>query len=126
QLIRAIDHEGTLAEQAPPPAGVAVADGSWALYMRRRLPDYQGFLERIRELYRDESVATSRTRIARLSPTAHASHGQRRPGHGPALRQHSLTGSMLAHGSLRRLRGCAPPGRPCLRGSRSTGGGKPR
>ena len=50
QLIRAVDHEGTLTGQA---AYAAVADGSWALYMRRRLPDYQGFLEQMRELYRD-------------------------------------------------------------------------
>ena len=56
QLVRAINHEGTLAGQAPPPAQAAVVDGSWVLYMRRRLPDYQGFLERMRELYRDESV----------------------------------------------------------------------
>ena len=58
-LIRAIDHEGTVVEQAPPPAddGAAVVDGSWVLFMRRRLPDYQGFLERMRALYRDESVA---------------------------------------------------------------------
>ncbi len=32
-------------------------DGSWVLFMRRRLPDYLGFLDRMRELYRDESVA---------------------------------------------------------------------
>jgi hypothetical protein len=61
QLIRAVDHEGTLAGQAPPPGDAAVADGSWVLYMRRRLPDYQGFLEQMRELYRDESVAVPDT-----------------------------------------------------------------
>ena len=67
QLIRAIDHEGMLAEHAPAPAEAAVADGSWALYMRRRLPDYQGFLERMRELYRDESVAVPDTLQAIVS-----------------------------------------------------------
>ena len=55
-LVRAVNHEGVLAENAPLPADAAVADGSWVLFMRRRLPDYQGFLERMRELYRDESV----------------------------------------------------------------------
>ena len=34
-----------------------MVDGSWVLFMRRRQPDYQGFLERMRALYRDESVA---------------------------------------------------------------------
>jgi very-short-patch-repair endonuclease len=60
-LVRAIDHEGVLAEGVPPAADAAVADGSWVLFMRRRLPDYQGFLERMRELYRDESVAVPDT-----------------------------------------------------------------
>jgi len=59
RLVRAIDHEGTVVEQAAPPAAgaPAVVDGSWVLYMRRRLPDYQGFLDRMRVLYRDQSAA---------------------------------------------------------------------
>src|SRR5258708_31285864 len=58
-LIRAIDHAGTVVEHSPPPAeaAAAVVDGSWVLFMRRRLPDGQGFLERMRALYRDQSVA---------------------------------------------------------------------
>ena len=76
-LIRAIDHEGTLAGQAPPPAdtGAAVADGSWVLFMRRKLPDYPGFLERMRALYRDESVAVPATlqAIVTDAPSALAS-----------------------------------------------------
>jgi very-short-patch-repair endonuclease len=55
-LIRAIDDRGTLVERVAAPSESAVADGSWVLYMRRRLPDYQGFLDRMRELYRDEAV----------------------------------------------------------------------
>jgi very-short-patch-repair endonuclease len=66
-LVRAIDHDGTLAELAPPAADAAVVDGSWVLFMRRRLPDYQGFLERMRELYRDESVAVPDTLQAVVS-----------------------------------------------------------
>lgn len=63
RLIRAIDHSGTLAEQTAMPRddGSAIVDGSWVLYMRRRLPDYQGFLDRMRELYRDEAVAVPLT-----------------------------------------------------------------
>ena len=63
RLIRAIDHSGMLVEQTGMPRddGSAIVDGSWVLYMRRRLPDYQGFLDRMRELYRDESVAVPLT-----------------------------------------------------------------
>ena len=66
-LIRAIDHEGTVAEHAPPPAETAVVDASWVLFMRRRRPDYQGFLERMRDLYRDESVTVPNTLRAAVS-----------------------------------------------------------
>ena len=68
-LIRAVDHEGTVVEHAPPPADAeaAVVDGSWVLFMRRRQPDYQGFLERMRALYRDESVAVPSTLQAAVS-----------------------------------------------------------
>ncbi|MDX6333969.1 MAG: hypothetical protein QOG05_1309 [Streptosporangiaceae bacterium] len=78
-LIRAIDHEGTLAGQAPPPpeTGAAVADGSWVLFMRRKLPDYLGFLDRMRALYRDESVAVPATlqAIVTDAPSALAAQG---------------------------------------------------
>ena len=60
-LIRAVDHEGTVVQEAPPPADAAVVDGSWVLFMRRRLPDYLGFLDRMRALYRDEAVAVPDT-----------------------------------------------------------------
>jgi very-short-patch-repair endonuclease len=77
-LIRAIDHEGTVVGQAPPPAqpAAAVVDGSWALFMRRRLPDYQGFLERMRALYRDQSVAVPATLQAVVSDSPSAVAGQ--------------------------------------------------
>jgi very-short-patch-repair endonuclease len=66
-LVRAIDDGGTLVERAASPAEAAVADGSWVLFMRRRLPDYQGFLERMRELYRDASVPVPETLQAVVS-----------------------------------------------------------
>jgi very-short-patch-repair endonuclease len=66
-LVRAIDHDGTVAEHAPPPADTAVVDSSWVLFMRRRQPDYQGFLDRMRALYRDESVPVPSTLQAAVS-----------------------------------------------------------
>ena len=75
-LIRAIDHEGTLAERAPQPADAAVVDGSWVLFMRRRLPDYLGFLEQMRALYRDESVAVPETLQAVVADAPSALAGQ--------------------------------------------------
>ena len=73
-LIRAIDHAGTVVEHAPPPRedAAAVVDGSWVLFMRRRLPDYQGFLERMRTLYRDQSVAVPNTLQAVVSDSPSA------------------------------------------------------
>jgi hypothetical protein len=83
RLVRAIDHQGTVVEQPAPPAegAPAVVDGSWVLYMRRRLPDYQSFLERMRVLYRDQSAAVpdplqavvsdSPSALARQAATAH-------------------------------------------------------
>jgi hypothetical protein len=77
-LVRAIDHEGSVVDQAPPPAeaSAAVVDGSWVLFMRRRLPDYQGFLERMRALYRDQSVAVPDTLQAVVSDSPSALAGQ--------------------------------------------------
>src|SRR5258706_2707410 len=77
-LVRAVDHEGTVVEQTPPPAegSAAVVDGSWVLFMRRRLPDYQGFLERMRALYRDQSVAVPEALHAVVSDTPSALAGQ--------------------------------------------------
>jgi hypothetical protein len=78
RLVRAIDHGGTLVEQAAPPAegAAAVVDGSWVLYMRRRLPDYQSFLERMRALYRDQSVAVPDPLQAVVSDSPPALAGQ--------------------------------------------------
>ena len=51
-------------EQKKPLRGdldAAAVDGSWVLFMRRRQPDYQGYLERMQMLYRDESVPVPTT-----------------------------------------------------------------
>jgi very-short-patch-repair endonuclease len=77
-LIRAIDHDGTVVEHAPPPAeaAAAVVDGSWVLFMRRRLPDYQGFLEQMRTLYRDQSVPVPSPLQAAVADAPSALAGQ--------------------------------------------------
>jgi hypothetical protein len=67
RLVRAVDHEGTLAAQAPAPGGAAVADPGWVLFVRRRRPDYLGFLKRMRDLYRDDAVAVPHTLRAIVS-----------------------------------------------------------
>ncbi|HXZ76628.1 MAG TPA: hypothetical protein VEH31_37940, partial [Streptosporangiaceae bacterium] len=53
-----------------------MVDGSWVLFMRRRQPDYQGFLDRMRALYRDESVPVPSTLRAAVSdaPSSLAVH----------------------------------------------------
>ena len=76
-LVRALDHEGTLVEQASLLGPTATVDQSWVLFMRRRQPDYLGFLDRMRALYRDESVAVPDTLQAIVSDT---SVGLGRPG----------------------------------------------
>ncbi len=52
QLIRTIDHGGGFADEASIGSDAAVIDDSWALFLRRRRPDYQGFLDDLRSLYR--------------------------------------------------------------------------
>lgn len=54
RLARAIDHRATLDENPDPTA--AVATSGWALHLRRRRPNYQGFLDDMRELYNDDAV----------------------------------------------------------------------
>jgi len=76
-LVRAIDPDGTVVEDAPAPAAAAAVDGSWVLFMRRRRPDNQGFLERMRALYRDPAVMVPDTLRAVVtdSPPALAAAG---------------------------------------------------
>jgi very-short-patch-repair endonuclease len=52
RIVRSIDHDGTLIGEADSPANSAVVDRSWVLYLRRRRPDYQGFLDKLRDLYK--------------------------------------------------------------------------
>ena len=56
RLVRAIDHEGGLAGEVDDSPGVALVDESWTLFLRRRRPDYQGFLDNLCELYNSGAV----------------------------------------------------------------------
>lgn len=49
RLVRFVDQNGVVSAESEP--GAATASNEWVLYLRRRQPDYQGFLERLRELY---------------------------------------------------------------------------
>jgi len=53
RLVRAVDHDGVIEGEGAPTRSGAVVDPSWVLFLRRRRPDYQGFLDVLRDLYRD-------------------------------------------------------------------------
>jgi len=53
-LLRAIDHDGVLVDsgRAPSPEGHAIVEADdWALFVRRRQPNFRGFLDDQRHLY---------------------------------------------------------------------------
>ena len=54
RLARAVDDNATLDENSDPTAAVATTD--WALHLRRRRPNYQGFLDDMRDLYEDGAM----------------------------------------------------------------------
>ncbi|MGE4163943.1 MAG: AAA domain-containing protein [Vicinamibacterales bacterium] len=56
RIVRSIDQDGGLLGDGDFAPTAAVADESWVLYLRRRRPDYQGFLDGMRELYRSGAV----------------------------------------------------------------------
>jgi very-short-patch-repair endonuclease len=53
RLVRCFDHDSVVADDrvVAPDGRYAQADDGWVLYLRRRQPDYQGFLDSMRELY---------------------------------------------------------------------------
>jgi len=53
EVIRMVSLEGTVQGEGAGTPGAPVTDLTWVLYVRRRRPDYQGFLDRMRELYVD-------------------------------------------------------------------------
>ncbi|MEW6754993.1 MAG: hypothetical protein AB1505_29015 [Candidatus Latescibacterota bacterium] len=53
RLLRAVDHDGELMGQPETPGPKARLVDEWVLFVRRRQPDYIGFLEQQRDLYRN-------------------------------------------------------------------------
>jgi very-short-patch-repair endonuclease len=53
RLLRAIDQDGVLEGEGAAGPYDAVADLSWMLFLQRRRPDYQGFLNSMRDLYKN-------------------------------------------------------------------------
>lgn len=51
RLTRAIDVNGIVVRRAGTPGASLVVDQTWTLYLRRRMPDSQGFLEQMRSAY---------------------------------------------------------------------------
>lgn len=51
RLIRTFDHDGISSDGPGPTDGAAIVHPSWMVFMRRRRPDYQGFLDSMRDLY---------------------------------------------------------------------------
>lgn len=52
RIVRMLDDGGAVRGEGAHPIGAPVVDETWVLYMRRRRPDYQGFLSELRDLYR--------------------------------------------------------------------------
>ena len=52
QLLRFLDHDGVF-DEGNSTDEHAIVVNHWVLYLRRRLPDYVGFLQRLRELYQN-------------------------------------------------------------------------
>lgn len=54
--VRLMHADGVVDGEGGTVPGAPVADTSWRLFLRRRRPDYQGFLDRMRELYASDAV----------------------------------------------------------------------
>ena len=57
RLARMLHDQGALRGEGDHPSGAPVVAPSWVLYLRRRRPDYQGFLDELRQLYQSGVVA---------------------------------------------------------------------
>ncbi|MEQ4519564.1 AAA domain-containing protein [Pseudarthrobacter sp. B907] len=56
RLTRSIDDNGVLEASAGTPASTLVADQSWTLFLRPRVPDSQGFLDEMRAIYLADGI----------------------------------------------------------------------
>ncbi|MET0864295.1 MAG: AAA domain-containing protein, partial [Nakamurella sp.] len=57
RLVRAVDDEGVLLESGSAKTERAVVDPGWTLFLRRRVPESEGFLQVMRELYVEDLAA---------------------------------------------------------------------
>ncbi len=55
-VVRALHHDGVVAGEGAARPAAPVVDTGWVLYTRRRRPDRQGFLDRMRELYETGAI----------------------------------------------------------------------
>lgn len=51
RLARSIHDSGVIVDAAGPPSESLAADRTWTLYLRKRVPDSQGFLDQMRSIY---------------------------------------------------------------------------
>jgi hypothetical protein len=56
RLLRTIDHDGGIVEESAVEPGRYTLSDTWVLLLRRRRPDYQGFLDELRRNYRNGAV----------------------------------------------------------------------
>ena len=54
RLVRAVDDEGGLVEIGAARSDHATVDNGWTLFLRRKVPDSEGFLQAMREIYVDD------------------------------------------------------------------------
>ena len=96
RLVRAVDDEGSLVEIGAARSEHATVDTGWTLFLRRKVPDSEGFLQAMRELYR---------RGPRIDPAAAAIDADHRG------TDHNRRGG-------RRVRGLIGTGRPAAAAAR--------
>jgi len=53
RYVQLVDHEGGIRGEIEADSETATVEPGWVLYVRRRRPDYQGFLQKLNDLYRN-------------------------------------------------------------------------
>lgn len=74
-VVRMLSDQGTLASQGTATTGAPTIDTEWVLFMRRRRPDYQGFLDAMRKLYTDGVEPPSPLKAVVVSAPSRLSDG---------------------------------------------------
>lgn len=84
RLTRSIDDNGIVVAEAGSPTASLVVDQSWTLYMRQRVPDSQGFLDQMREIYLTDGTIPQPLRDVVSHAGEIETHGSGQPGTGPS------------------------------------------